>query len=297
MASHVRAFKFLAITLLIGVLLASAGSWQGASYGGWPIFALSVLLAFVIQWLVFVPAYIWQTERYFDLTGSLTYLSVIGFSLWLTGKTDLRSLLLAAMVSIWAARLGTFLFTRISQDGSDSRFDEIKPNFWRFLSTWTLQGLWVSFTCAAALVSIASGTEKSLGWVGIIGAAIWLLGFSIEVIADRQKRQFKAESSNKGKFIDVGLWSRSRHPNYFGEITLWLGVAIVATPSLSGWQYVGLISPVFVALLLIRVSGIPMLEKSADQRWGGDENYENYKARTPVLVPRLRGSLESDAVF
>lgn len=287
MSSYARAFKFLTVTLAIGALLAWAGSWQGLMFNGWPVFALSVLLAFVIQWVVFIPAFIWQTERYFDLTGSLTYLSVIAFSLALTGKTDIRSLLLAAMVAIWAVRLGSFLFARISQDGSDSRFDAIKPNFWRFLSTWTLQGLWVSFTCAAALVAIASGSEKPLGTVGIVGVAIWVLGFVIEVVADRQKSQFRADPANKGKFIDVGLWARSRHPNYFGEITLWLGVAVLAAPVLSGWQYVGLISPVFVALLLIRVSGIPMLEKSADKRWGGDEGYEAYKARTPVLIPSL----------
>ena len=287
MSSYARAFKFLTVTLAIGVLLAWAGSWQGLMFNGWPVFALSVLLAFVIQWVVFIPAFIWQTERYFDLTGSLTYLSVIAFSLALTGKTDIRTLLLATMVAIWAVRLGSFLFARISQDGSDSRFDAIKPNFWRFLSTWTLQGLWVSFTCAAALVAIASGSEKPLGIVGIVGVAIWVLGFVIEVVADRQKSQFRADPANKGKFIDVGLWARSRHPNYFGEITLWLGVAVLAAPVLSGWQYVGLISPVFVALLLIRVSGIPMLEKSADKRWGGDERYEAYKARTPVLIPSL----------
>ncbi len=287
MSSYARAFKFLTVTLAIGALLAWAGSWQGLMFNGWPVFALSVLLAFVIQWVVFIPAFIWQTERYFDLTGSLTYLSVIGFSLALTGKTDIRTLLLATMVAIWAVRLGSFLFARISQDGSDSRFDAIKPNFWRFLSTWTLQGLWVSFTCAAALVAIASGSEKPMGIVGIVGVAIWVLGFVIEVVADRQKSQFRADPANKGKFIDVGLWARSRHPNYFGEITLWLGVAVLAAPVLSGWQYVGLISPVFVALLLIRVSGIPMLEKSADKRWGGDERYEAYKARTPVLIPSL----------
>lgn len=290
MANHARAFKFLVITLSIGAALAWAGSWQGVSVHGVPVFALSVLLAFVVQWLVFIPAFIWQTERYFDLTGSLTYLSVMAFALWLTGKTDLRSLLLMGMVSIWAVRLGSFLFARISKDGSDSRFDAIKPNFWRFLSTWTLQGLWVSFTCAAALVAIASGSEKPLGVVGCVGVAVWLTGFVIEVVADRQKSRFRAVADNKGKFIDVGLWSRSRHPNYFGEITLWLGVAITAAPVLSGWQYVGLISPVFVALLLIRVSGIPMLEKSADKRWGGEAEYEAYKARTPVLVPRVMSS-------
>ena len=108
----------------------------------------------------------------------------------------------------------------------------------------------------------------------------------IEIIADRQKSKFKDDPNNEGKFINVGLWAWSRHPNYFGEIVLWTGMAIVAVPVLQGWQWATLISPVFVAFLLIRVSGIPLLEKKADERWGGQEDYEEYKRRTPVLVPR-----------
>jgi len=107
-------------------------------------------------------------------------------------------------------------------------------------------------------------------------------------MADAQKSRFKADPGNRGKFIQSGLWSRSRHPNYFGEIVLWTGVMIIALPVLQGWQWVALVSPLFVILLLTRVSGVPLLEKKADQAWGGQPEYEAYKKQTPVLIPRLK---------
>ncbi len=118
------------------------------------------------------------------------------------------------------------------------------------------------------------------------GLLVWLLGFSLEVMADRQKTRFRADSENVGKFINVGIWSWSRHPNYFGEIVLWIGVAIIALPALSGWQCLTLISPVFVTILLTHISGVPMLEARADEKWGGRADYEAYKTNTPVLIPR-----------
>jgi steroid 5-alpha reductase family enzyme len=121
----------------------------------------------------------------------------------------------------------------------------------------------------------------------LVGFLIWVFGFAFEVIADSQKSRFKADPANEGKFINTGLWARSRHPNYFGEIVLWIGVAVIAFPVLQGWQLVTLISPVFVTLLLTRISGLPMLERRADETWGGQEDYEAYKGRTPVLIPRL----------
>jgi steroid 5-alpha reductase family enzyme len=204
----------------------------------------------------------------------------------LSPLTDGRSILLLLLVVIWAVRLGSFLFQRIHKAGKDARFDEIKPSFIRFLNTWTLQGLWVTFTLAAALAAITTTTRKELGLFALIGFLIWVFGFAIEVVADIQKSRFRANPENKGKFIHTGLWARSRHPNYFGEIVVWIGVAIIALPILRGWQWVTLISPVFVTLLLTRISGVPILEKKADKRWGGQEDYEAYKKRTPVLIPR-----------
>jgi steroid 5-alpha reductase family enzyme len=275
------------ILILIGILIALAGSQNGASIAGVPLFALSVGLAFLIQWLVFIPAYLLQTEKFFDLTGSITYISVIAIAVLFSKGVDARSILLAALVIIWAIRLGSFLFGRIKKAGKDDRFDELKPSFIRFLNVWTIQGLWVTFTMAAALVAITTTARKELDAFAIVGLLVWIFGFAFEVIADSQKSRFNANPDNKGKFIQTGLWSRSRHPNYFGEIVLWIGVALIALPVLQGWQWVALISPVFVTLLLTRVSGVPLLEKKADTKWGGQENYETYKKNTPVLIPRL----------
>jgi steroid 5-alpha reductase family enzyme len=275
------------VLILIGLGVAYAGSQGGATAFGIPLFGLAVGLAFLIQWLAFIPAYLFQTEKFFDLTGSLTYISVTIIAVLLSPVVDARSLLLLALVVIWAARLGTFLFTRIRKAGKDSRFDEIKPNFMRFLNTWTLQGLWVTLTLAAALVAITTTTRRELGLFAWLGLLIWIFGFAFEVVADAQKSRFKANPDNKGKFIHTGLWARTRHPNYFGEIVLWIGIAVIALPVLRGWQWFALISPVFVAFLLTRVSGVPMLEKSADEKWGGQPDYEAYKASTPVLIPKL----------
>ncbi len=122
----------------------------------------------------------------------------------------------------------------------------------------------------------------------VVGFLLWAAGFAVEVVADSQKSSFRADPAHRGHFIPTGLWARSRHPNYFGEIVLWVGVAVIALPVLEGWQWVGLISPVFVALLILRVSGVPLLEAKADAKWGGQPDYEAYKRATPVLVPRLR---------
>ena len=273
----------------IGVLVALAGSQGGSTLGGIPLFALLVGLAFLIQWLVFIPSFLRQTEKFFDLTGSLTYISVITLALLLSKAFDLRAILLWFMVVIWALRLGTFLFRRIRRAGKDDRFDELKTSFLHFLNVWTIQGLWVTFTMAAALVAITSTKRVELDVFAILGVVIWIIGFTFEAVADAQKNHFNAEPQNKGKFIHTGLWSRSRHPNYFGEIVIWVGVAVIALPVLQGWQWVALISPLFVTLLLTKVSGIPLLEKKADAKWGGQEDYEAYKKRTPVLVPRLWG--------
>jgi steroid 5-alpha reductase family enzyme len=236
---------------------------------------------------VFIPAFVRQTEKFFDLTGSLTYITVTTLAALLSGGFDARSILLWALVLIWAIRLGTFLFRRIRKAGKDDRFDEIKPSFIRFLNVWTIQALWVTFTVAAALVAITTTQRKELDGFAIAGFLVWVCGFAFEAVADAQKSRFNADPANKGKFIQTGLWSRSRHPNYFGEITLWIGVAVIALPVLQGWQWVALISPVFVTLLLTRVSGVPLLEGKADKKWGGQADYEAYKQKTPVLIPRL----------
>ncbi|MBT8084593.1 MAG: DUF1295 domain-containing protein [Woeseia sp.] len=274
----------IVIAIVLGAAMSWAGSDGGDRAGTIAVFALCGALAFAVNWLAFIPAVLTQTERYYDLTGGITYITVTAVAVFLSSELDLRATLAAAMVMVWSLRLASFLFLRILRDGKDSRFDDIKSRPPRFLLAWTLQGLWVLLTAAAALAIITGGNRLPLGAVGIAGIAVWALGMLIEIIADRQKSKFKEDPSNEGKFINTGLWAWSRHPNYFGEIVLWTGMAIVAVPVLHGWQWATLISPVFVAFLLTKVSGVPMLEEKADERWGGKDDYEEYKRKTPVLI-------------
>ena len=272
-------------SILVGIGMAWAGSQGGYSIAGIPIFALGVAVAFLINWLAFIPAFLKRTQAFYDLVGSITNITVILISVLLTPIVDSRSWLMAGLIILWAGRLGYFLVTRVRLDGEDRRFQEIKISLLRFLLAWTMQGLWVTFTLAAALAAITSTVKVPLDSFAIIGLLVWLVGFLIEVIADHQKRAFKAISENKDGFIRTGLWAWSRHPNYFGEILLWIGVACMAFPVLRGWQYVTLLSPVFVAILLTKISGIPMLEANADKKWGSQPDYEAYKAETPSLIP------------
>lgn len=273
------------LAVLAGLGIALAGSRGNTLILGIPLFAFSVILAFLIQWVAFIPAYLMQSEKFFDLTGSLSYIVVTLIAVLDSPAADGRSILLLTLVVIWASRLGTFLFRRIHKAGKDSRFDSIKISFLRFLNTWTLQGLWVTFTLAAALAAVTTPFRQELGIFALIGTLIWILGFTFEATADIQKNRFRSDPNNKGKFIHTGLWSWSRHPNYFGEITLWIGVAVISVPVLQSWQWITLISPVFVTLLITRISGVPMLEKKADEKWGGQKDYETYKRNTPVLLP------------
>ena len=288
------------IISLISVLIASAiaaglaigGSFGGiVIFGGLPLFAFCIIIAFAIQWIAFIPAYILKTEKFFDLTGAVTYISIAILAVILSQSFTPRSLILMILIMVWASRLGYFFFKRVLKVGEDKRFEEIKKSFSRFLMTWTLQGLWVSFTSAAALAAITINqpiqySKYDLALL-IIGGLVWILGFSFEAIADHQKNKFRANPENKGRFISSGLWSISRHPNYFGEIVIWIGVALIALPTLVGWRFIVLISPLFIMLQLLLISGVPMLEKRADKKWGGQEDYEEYKKNTPVLIPKL----------
>lgn len=270
---------------MVGALVAWAGSDGSDEVGGVPVFVIGGLLAYAINWVAYVPSLLARTEHYFDLTGSVTYLTVVVVALILSDGLDVRAWLVAGAVVIWALRLGSFLFARVRKAGGDGRFDTLKTDALQFLSVWTIQGLWVLLTLAAALAVITARDRRAIGVVGAIGLIVWAVGFAIEVIADRQKSAFKADPANDGRFIATGLWSWSRHPNYFGEIVLWTGIAITAVPILDGWRWLMLISPVFVLVLLTRISGIPLLERRADKRWGGEPEYEEYKASTSVLVP------------
>ena len=250
----------------------------------------AVILVFLIQWVAYIPAYLFQTEKFYDLTGSLTYLTVIWFvylSSNQAGEVNFQNLIVTVLISIWAIRLGSFLFSRIHKDGEDKRFRSIKTSPSQFFMTWTLQGMWVSICSMCAITGISSSEGLVLNPLFYLGFILFVIGFSIEVIADHQKTVFRAIKENKDKFISTGLWSKSQHPNYFGEILLWSSVAIMSFSSLSGTQYLTMISPIFTYVLLVYISGVRMLDDMGNKKWGHLEKYKQYKQNTPVLFMKL----------
>ena len=278
--------------LALGVIVALAGSQGSITFNGLPSFALAASIGFILHWLIFIPSYIYQTEHYFDLIGSISYISIVLFTFLALNNLDIRSVLIGLFIMVWAVRLGSFLFNRVKRDGKDNRFTVMKTKFWWFLFTWTLGGLWVFITMAAGLAAMTSAKVIPLGWYALIGIVLWLEGFIVEVVADHQKTRFRSKKENRDKFINEGLWSFSRHPNYYGEITLWFGIAFIAFPVLQGWQLLTLISPIFVYILLTRISGVTMLERRADKKWGDDPEYQLYKETTSSLIPMAKKNKE-----
>ena len=248
-----------------------------------------ILLIFCIQWVSFIPAFIFQTEKFYDLTGSITYLTAVFYTLYVTGSNNLSDLIIVGCIALWAIRLGSFLFMRIHKAGEDRRFRTIKPNFTRFLMTWTLQGMWVSMCLLCVLTALSSYSGVIMNSIFFIGLIVFILGLSIEIIADYQKTVFRRNIENKDKFIITGLWSLSRHPNYFGEILLWTGVAVMSISSLQGLQYITLISPIFVYILLVYISGIRILEDQARKKWGHLDSFKEYLKNTPRLFFKIFG--------
>jgi len=254
-----------------------------------PLVKNLILLIFCIQWISFIPAFIFQTEKFYDLTGSITYLTTVFTALYITDSGNISDYVIVSCVAIWAIRLGSFLFMRIHKAGEDRRFRDIKPNFTRFFMTWTLQGMWVSMCLLCVLTALSSYSGIIVNNIFYIGLMIFISGFIIEVLADHQKTVFRKNIDNKDKFISSGLWAYSRHPNYFGQILLWLGIAVVSFSSLEGFQYFTLISPIFVYILLVYISGIRMLENQANKKWGHLDSYKEYLKNTPRLFFRIFG--------
>ena len=247
----------------------------------------AVAIAFLIQWTLFIPAYLMQTEKFYDLAGSITYISIISYVYCQSSEFNIASLILSLFIIVWAIRLGSFLFFRIKKAGEDKRFRDIKPAPTRCFMTWTLQGTWVSLCSACAITAISTTEGIILNEIFVLGAFTFIIGFLIEVVSDNQKTKFRSIPENKDKFITTGLWSYSRHPNYLGEITLWLGVALMSFSSLEGLQLITLVSPIFTYLLLVYVSGVRLLEASGNKKWGHLSSYQEYKKKTPTLFFKI----------
>jgi len=287
MSRQVKNIFAITAFLICIALINIAGQNIDLEIRGMNAFTFILIVAVLLQILFFIPSFIFKTEKYYDLVGSLTYVTTVSLAYFsVEDKTTIDSIIYF-YVMIWASRLGIYLFRRVRKDGKDVRFEKAKMHFFWFLQYWMGQALWVSLTACAAIIAILSPEEDTLPLLAMAGMALWLTGFTIESISDYQKRVFREENNPTEAFIHTGLWARSRHPNYFGEITLWTGIAVIALNTLTGVEYITLISPVFVYILLTRMSGVNLLERIADERYGHLEEYQRYKRNTPVLVPKL----------
>lgn len=289
-----KSIQGLLVVVVVTAIVLAFGHFAGAQsveIFGWSAFFVCAAVALAVNWIAFIPSAIAQSDKFYDTVGAITYLTVTAIAVYAAytalGGLDTRAVVVAAMVAIWCIRLGSFLYIRIkAKGGTDSRFEKIKTNPVRFLTAWTLQALWVTLTASAALAVITTTDPQPIGLYFWAGAVVWLIGIVFESVADAQKSAFKAKDENDGDFIDVGLWKWSRHPNYFGEITLWTGILIIAIPVLSGLSWLVVISPIFVTILLTQISGINLQEKQAKERWGDDPDYQEYRKKTPVLIPK-----------
>ena len=250
-------------------------------------FTFILIFAVLLQIVFFIPSFLLKTEKYYDLVGSLTYIATVSLAYFSVENKTMIDSIIYFYVMVWALRLGIYLFRRVRNDGKDVRFEQAKRHFLWFLQYWMGQALWVSLTASPAIIGILSPEDDLLPLLAMIGMALWLSGFTIESVSDYQKRVFRKENNPSEAFIHTGLWARSRHPNYFGEIMLWTGIAVIALNTLTGIEYITLVSPIFVYILLTRMSGINKLEQIADERYGHLEEYQRYKRNTPVLVPNL----------
>lgn len=244
-----------------------------------------LLIALAINFFLFLIAYKNQSDKLTDFAYSLSFITIVAAAYSFSSHRTVITTIASLLVLVWALRLGGFLVYRIRKSGTDTRFDSIRGNFFKFLQFWLAQGVVAWFL----LLPLLFASQKDAGqitWLFWLGLGVWLLGFIVEVVADVQKTRFKQRASSKGKWIDEGLWHYSRHPNYFGEITVWVGMYLLLFASLSPLEYwIGILSPLSIAITLLFVSGVPPLEKYADEKWGKNKAYQAYKRGTSLIIP------------
>tara|TARA_B100001057_G_scaffold451353_1_gene494268 strand:+ start:1096 stop:1950 length:855 start_codon:yes stop_codon:yes gene_type:complete len=281
-----RKTKEIFTNLLISLVVIFA-TISFAKLSGSEVVMKAAWYVLIIHWIAFIPALLFKTEKFYDLTGSICYaFSAIFVYIQTYGISFSLSLFISLAVLIWTLRLGGFLLIRVLDAGEDKRFRTIKTNSTQFFMTFNLSALWVVICSLCALTAVSNGVFE-VSPIFYLGLSVFMAGFLIEVIADNQKTSFRAIPENRNSFITTGLWSVSRHPNYFGEVTLWAGIAIMSVPYLQGIQYWTLISPIFSFVLIYFVSGVRMLEARANVKWGENLDYQAYVKKTPIFFPRI----------
>ena len=252
-----------------------------------PAFFSTLMLSRSTVDFSFLVSVIFKTDLFFDFIGSGTFFLIVFWSLISSPNIDSNKIIISLLILLWSLRLGYFLTSRRVSHGKDKRLMKIFNSPGGTFMAWNIQGFWIFCCLLSSLNSIYSENIFKFGLLQWSGLLLWIIGFLIEVISDEQKKVFNKINTNKSHFISSGLWSISRHPNYLGEIILWLGIFIISFTYLENWSYLSVISPISIIIILRFVSGVPQLEKNAIKKWGDNKEYKKYKDKTPVLFPKI----------
>ena len=253
-----------------------------------PVLA-SFILSVSVNLIFFLVALTLKTDKVTDLSYSLSFMAIAPLLLAANGMNfSLQQLIVTLAIVVWGIRLGSYLFYRILLTKTDERFDDKRNNPKRLTAFWLLQITAVWLILMPYSFYLTSRTVGGMSFITLSGLAVYAAGLIIESVSDYQKFIFKKQPDNKGKWMDKGLWHWSRHPNYFGEMLVWWGLFVVVVPYLTGLKLLALIGPVFITLLLLFVSGIPLLEKSAEKKYGNNPDYVAYRDSTSLLIPLPR---------
>ncbi len=285
-----RSFKHLIsflIILLVIIFLTYILSFDTLSINEIPIVYLFTSSILILNSTFFLHSYIYRTDIFFDLVGSLSFLSIGVISLLLIPNIDANQILVFFLLLFWSLRLGPFLFIRRLGANNDERLEEFFKSPLSLYFLWSMNSLWVFFTSLSMIIIFSSPNENEFGLIQWLGLIVWVTGYVIEVISDSQKTKFN--KFNKGKFINIGLWKYIRHPNYLGEIIIWVGIFIISLNYIhSLTSFLSILSPIFVFLLLRFITGVPQLEARGKEKWGHLDEYNSYKEKTGLLFPKFK---------
>jgi len=228
---------------------------------------LCAIVTVAMQLSFFAIAAICKFDKVTDFAGGTNFVILAVLTFVLARTYTPRQITATTLVCVWGIRLSGYLLYRIIVIGEDRRFDDKRENCLRFAGFWTFQAFWV-FTVSLTVILINSPVNPNSDFfpLDIVGTVIFILGFLLESVADMQKFNFRQNQANKNRWCDVGVWKWSRHPNYYGEILVWLGTFLLSASVLSGWKWVAVLSPSFIIAILLFLSGIPLLEEKADER-------------------------------
>lgn len=249
------------------------------------IYLTAFLISLAIQVFFFIFAALFKTDKLTDLSYGLTFIALAWYLLLNIENPSLHQLVITGLVTVWGVRLATYLFVRILKMGKDHRFDGMRERFWSFARFWLLQALTVWIVMLPTIFVLSTESERTCSVVTFSGVMIFLFGLIFETVADWQKFIFKGKKKNRDKLIMSGLWKYSRHPNYFGEITLWWGIFLFSTNFMDKGDYWLIVGPLFITFLILFVSGVPLLEKKYDKKYKGNKQYTNYRKKTSLLIP------------